>query len=182
MKLIKRTRKNTKLITIACILLVASLLCPGVLSCTAHSTVPAQGDTPVTDGQTGATQNESGDSPQSTHQESSGGEIAPVARDMSIIFYELDSLLLSVEPANDEWISQVMVLITDMTALCDEARQIVTGDSITDDEALFLEAVDQMDNALTILVDGIAKENIDTINEASVEMWFAMEILAQFAE
>jgi hypothetical protein len=180
MTLIKGLHINSKTSMRAGIILITLFLCLGIVSCTINSTVPQTGDTPVS-GTPSDNQKESSDVPQTPPEDAPGDRMAGIAGDLESMFYELDPLLLSPEIENDDWISLVMALIADITSLCDEARQISPA-AMTDDQVVFLEAVDGFDTALDILVEGINNDNTDTISQASAEMWLAIEIIARFTE
>ena len=164
---------KSKALMVVIIFLLASLTCLGVVSCGSDSTpVPGGIETP----------DESTDVPQAPSEDANIYDMAIIAAELSARYYDLDQLLVKPEIEDDDWILNVTLELADIMTLCDQAWQIVSPDSMTDVEVIFLEAINHFDDAADLLVKGIDEKNIDLMNQASAEMWLATEILAQGAE
>ena len=169
---------KSKAIMTLIILLLASSICLGVLSCGSDSTPvltplpgPVPSDTKIP--------SEPTDVPQDINEGAHRDDMAVIATELSTKVYDLDRLLASPEWENVDWVSKVTLTLENITTLCDAAYKIVPLDSMTDVQATFLEAINHVDDAVDLLVRGIDEEDIDLINQASAEMWLATEILAQ---
>ena len=155
---------KSKVLMLAAVFLMASLVCLGTASCRQDSTEEQNGSDDVT---------------QSLSENEYRIEIAAIAVELIATVNGLDQMLANPELDNPDWITTINLAMEDITNLCDEACQIVPPDSMEDVHLVNLEAIEGLDNAMEVLSEGIDAHDIDSVNQAITEMWLAAEILAQ---
>jgi len=158
---------KSKVLTVAAIFLVILLFCLGAVSCHKDSTEEQNGAEDVT---------------QPLTEDEYRIEIAAIAVELISIVNGLDQMLATPEIDDTDWITTINLAMEDITTLCDEACQIVPPESMEDVHIINLEAIAGLDNAMYILVEGIDEQDIDLVNQATTEMWFAAEILAEVTD
>ena len=158
---------KSKVLTIVVIFLVALLVCLGTISCHQDSAEEQNGPDDVT---------------QPLTEEEYRIEIAAIAVELITIVNGLDQLMVDPEIDNPDWITTINLAMEDITTLCDEACQITPPVSMADIHIVNLEAIADLDNAMDMLADGIDEQDIDLVNQATTEMWFAAEILAEVTD
>lgn len=159
--------------TLAVAFLIVSLVCLGTVSCRQDATV-TPGDTEE--------QNGSDDVTQLLSEDEYRIKIAAIAVELITIVNGLDRMLVSPEMENSDWLTTMNLAMEDITTLCNEACQIVPPDSMADTHIINLEAIDSLDSGMGMLAEGIDRKDIDSVNQATTEMWLAAEILAEVTE
>ena len=162
------------------ILLLASLISLMVVSCGSTSKlVPSETETP----------SESSDDSQVPSEETYTDEedayrveIKAIAMVLNVTFYSLDEMLVNPEIEDDGWIITTALALSDIMTLCDKAGEITPPESMIDVHIVYLEAILHYYDAIEVLLEGLDEGDINLINQASVEMWIASEILDQVAE
>ena len=158
---------KSKVLMVAVVFLIASLVCLGTVSCRQDSAEEQNGSDDVTQ-------------PLSEDEYRIG--IAAIAVELIAIVNGLDQVLVNPEIEDSDWITTINLAMEDITTLCDEACQIVPPDSMEDVHIINLEAIDGLDNAMGMMAEGIDTQDIDLVNQATTEMWLAAEILAEIIE
>ena len=158
---------KSKVLLVAVVFLTASLVCLGAVSCRQDSTEEQNGLDDVT---------------QPLSEDEYRIEIAAIAVELIAIVNGLDQVLVNPEIEDSDWITTINLAMEDITTLCDEACQIVPPDSMEDVHIINLEAIEGLDNAMGTMAEGIDKQDIDLVNQATTEMWLAAEILAEVIE
>ena len=151
-------------LTVAAILLVVSLVCLGAVSCHEESNEEQNGSNDIT---------------QPLSEDEYRIEIAAIAVELITIVNGLDQMLVNPEINDSDWITTINLAMEDITTLCNEACQIIPPESMEDVHIINLETIDGLDNAMEMLAEGIDEHDIDSVNQATTEMWLAAEILAQ---
>jgi len=164
---------KSKVAQILITLLLSSLVFSGLISCVPYS--PQMPDN-------SAVQSNPEAAPQAQAEDAGEDEIVAVAIELKTKSNDLDGLLLIPEINNDEWISKVTLALADITDLCEQAYEVVPLDSMTDEQAVFLEAVNNIDDSVDLLLKGIEGKNVALIDQASAEIWLANEVLTQIVE
>ncbi|MFC1873430.1 hypothetical protein ACFLW3_01275 [Chloroflexota bacterium] len=153
---------------IVTIVLIASLVCMGAVSCSQDSNEEQNGSyESVT---------------QPLTEDEYNIEIAAIALELITAVNGLNQTLSKPEIDDSNWITTINLAIEDINTLCDEACQIEQPDSMTDIHIVNLESIANLDSAAGLLADGIDKKDIDIVNQATTEMWLAAEILADVIE
>lgn len=152
-----------KVLMVAAVFLIASLVCLGTVSCHQDSTEEQNGLDDVT--------------PPLTEDEYRI-EIAAIAVELIAIVNGLDQMLVTPEMDDSDWITTITLAMEDITILCDEACQIVPPESMEDVHIINLEAINGLDEAMDMLSEGLDEQDIDLVGQATTEMWIAAEILA----
>jgi len=155
---------KSKILAIMVIFLATSLACFGTISC-------SQGVTEE--------ENDSGNVTQPLTEDEYRIEIAAIAVELIAIVNGLDQMLANPEIDDPDWITTIDLAMEDITTLCDEACQITPPESMEDIHLVNLEAIAGLDSAMDMLADGIDKQDIDMVHQATTEMWLAAEILAE---
>ena len=155
---------KSKALTLATIVLIASLVCLGTVSCHKDSTEEQNGSNGLT---------------QPLSEDEYMIDITAIAMELVTTVNGLDQMLANPEIEDSDWITTITLAMEDITTLCDEACQIVPPDSMADIHITNLEAIDGLDNAVDMLAEGLDEQDIDLVNQATTEMWIAAEILAE---
>ncbi len=155
------------------VLLLASLACLGVVSCSRDSL-----SEPIDSGSPNAPDG----LPQTAGEDEYGIEIAAIAVVLGAIVRDLDGPLTNPETENDDWNTAVSLALLDIVALCDEVSRIVPSDSMANTHMTNLEAMDRLNDAVGLLARAIGEADVDAVNQACTEMWLATEILSEVAD
>ena len=158
---------KSRVLLLAAVFLLASLVCLGAVSCRQDSTEE---------------QNGSDDVMQPLSEDEYRIEIAAIAVELIAIVNGLDQMLVNPEIEDSDWTTTITLAMEDITTLCNEACQIVPPDSMVDVHIINLEAIDGLDNAMGMLSEGIDEQDTDLVNQAATEMWLAVEILARVTD
>ena len=158
---------KSRVLLVATVFLMASLICLGTVSCRQDSTEE---------------QNGSDDVVQPLSEDEYRIEIAAIAVELIAIVNGLDQMLVNPEIDDPDWTTTITLAMEDITTLCNEACQIVPPDSMVDVHIINLEAIDGLDNAMGMLSEGIDEQDTDLVNQAATEMWLAVEILARVTD
>ena len=169
----ERSGMKSKVLMVAAVSLIVSLVCLGTVSCRhASTTIPGDIEEP----------NGSDDVMQPLSEDEYRIEIAAIAVELIAIVNGLDQVLVNPEIEDSDWITTITLAMEDVTTLCNEACQIAPPDSMADVHVINLETIEGVDNAMGMLAEGIDEKDIDLVNQAITEMWLAAEILAEVIE
>lgn len=172
---------------------ITVLLIPGLAACSPDA-APAPADTAVPEEQVGVEESfgedatiiaEEPDEPPAALTEDETEyllQIDLITGELTDAFYSLDDLLIDPEVEDDEWLSEIALLVTDILTLCDEAEQVEPPESMTEVHIAFLETLLNFSDATDVLLEGIDSGDTGLIEQASGEMWLASEILAEFMD
>jgi hypothetical protein len=163
---------------VAAVFLIVFLVCLGTVSCGNDSTVtPADTEEPdVSDDVV------SDDVTQPLSEGEYRIEIAAVAVELIAIVNGLDQVLANPAIEDSDWIATITLAMEDVTNLCNEACHIEPPDSMAGVHIINLEVITGLDDAMGTLAEGIDEKDIDLVNQATTEMWLAVEILAEVIE
>ena len=161
---------KSRVLMVCVFFLIAAFSCVGTVSCSQDLT------STIDDAEM---QNGSDDVIQPLSEDEYRIKIAAIAVELIAIVNGLDEVLVNPEIENPDWITSVLLAMEDITTLCEEAHQLVPPESLIDIAVVNLEVMDSLDNAMDILAEGIDKNDIELVNEATTEIWLAAEILAE---
>ena len=148
---------------IVIVVLMASLLCIGMTSCRQDSVEEQDTEDEVT---------------QMMSEEDYNIEIIAISVELTDIVNSIDQMLADKEITDPDLITAVNLATEDINILSSEVCLIVPPDSMVDTHSVNLESVNNLDNAVGLLAQGIDNRDNNLVNQAITEMWLAIEVLS----